>query len=539
MIKVSGICIHSGCTIGKIFVYNKKEYCIKKEKAENIDFEKERFFHSLKETEEQLHQLYIRTQDIIGSKNAAIFEMQKYITMDECLIQDVISYIELEKCNAEYAVSFISKKYLSAWKKKEDEKIKERSNDMIDVTDRIIKCLSGEGKSITKPKEPAIIIANDLTPMETIWMNENNVLGFVLQRGSAYSHATILAKSMNIPCLIQTKMSDIQKYDGKTGAIDGKNNFFIIEPTKEECRRLEKERISDNQYQEELKSLVGKDNITKTGKKIDIYANIERAEEVEQALMNDAGGIGLFRSEFLFLSNKYLPNEEEQFQAYKKVVRAMNPKMVIIRTIDIGADKKADCIKIEKEENPALGLRGIRLCLKEISIFKTQLRAILRASSYGKVGILIPMITSVEEIKKVKELISELQDELKEEKKNIGVINLGAMIETPASVLISDMLAKEVDFFSIGTNDLTQYTLAVDRNNIELEKYYDPYHLAVMKMLEMTVKNAHNAGIRVGICGEIAGNSKFTEQLLKMNIDEISVPCGLVLELRKRVREIE
>lgn len=539
MRKISGKCIHGGYAVGKILVYNKKEWNIDRKQNKKVAEEKKRFASACKEAGKQLHNLYLSGKEKLGQENAYIFEMQRYIILDEIFINDVNSIIESEKCNAEYAVATASKKYAEELARQTDAVIKERANDIVDVTDRILMCMSGKRNDILKPDEPVIILAENLTPSETISLRKGNVLGVVLVHGSEYSHVAILAKSMDIPCLIQTKIKNIDEYRGKLGAVEGLKGQFIINPTELECMKINKEFMEYSKKKKKLNNLIGKENITRKGKKIEILANIERPEDVNEAIENDAGGIGLFRSEFLFLSNKKLPSEEEQIAAYQFVINKMRDKKVIIRTIDIGADKQAESIKIPEEENPALGMRAIRLCLKETEIFKTQLRAILRASHHHTVGILIPMVTSLEEVFVVKKLLEQIREELKQKEIAFGDVKLGVMIETPAAVMMSDLLSNEVDFFSIGTNDLTQYTLAVDRNNAAVKQYYDPHHEAVFRMIEMTCNNAHKNGIKVCICGELAADLSITKRLLDLQIDELSVPSKNILLVRENVREMD
>ncbi len=543
MRKISGKCIHDGYAIGKIFVYQKQGWDVEKKLNIEVEEEKKRFADACEESEKQLHKLYLDDKDIIGQESAYIFEMQRYIVLDEIFFAEVNSIIEKEICNAEYAVITASKKYVADLLKQNDEVIKERANDVADVTQRILMCMNGKQKEMQLPKEPVIILADNLTPSETISFRKSNVLGIVLVHGSEYSHVAILSKSMDIPCVIQIKMENIDELNGEIGAIDSSNEHFVINPTKIECNRLEKEFMKYFARKKRLHNLIGKENITKSGRRIEVLANIERPEDVKEVIENDAGGIGLFRSEFLFLSKTKLPSEEEQMAAYQYVIDKMDNKKVIIRTIDIGADKQAESIGLTKEENPALGMRGIRFCLKETEIFKTQIKAILRACNNAdvkhSVGILIPMINSLDEVLQVKNIIGQVKQELMQKNIEFGDVELGIMIETPASVMISDLLAKEVDFFSIGTNDLTQYTLAVDRNNADVKQYYEPYHEAVLRMIEITCNNAHKNGIKVCICGELAADISITERFLDLCIDELSVPSKDILLIREKICEID
>lgn len=538
MKQFSGKCVNGHTVIGKIEVFRRMEMQVLKESGRDYTIEVSRFQAACVEAIKQLHEIYELERKHIGEENAFIFEMQTYLILDESFKEEVEQYLKANLCNAEYAVHMITNEYVNRFRQSEEELLKEKVADLKDVCERIINCLNQSKAKENTKKEPVIILAGTLTPSETISLDKDNILGFVLTDGGIYSHAVILAKSMNIPCMIQTNININPEYDGKVGAIDATNELFWIDIDEKKKNQLEEEYQSELKKDKELQRLIHEENRTKSGKKIGLMANIERFEDVQTAIQTNAEGIGLFRSEFLYMSKHHLPSEEEQIIVYRKVLQSMKEKPVVIRTIDIGADKESPLFHLGHEENPAMGMRAIRLCIKEKEIFKTQLRAMLRANEYHNLSILVPMITSLDEVKKVKEILKQVEKELRDEKHAYGKYQLGIMVETPAAAIISDELAKEVDFFSIGTNDLAQYTLAVDRNNANVEQYYNPYHKAVLELIQMTTENAHKNKIKVAICGELACDLKLTEKWLEFGIDELSVATGEILKVRKNIREL-
>lgn len=524
--------------IGRLYVFEKKESSWKKCSITDADAEMARFAAAKENAERQLELLYQEALKQVGEENAMIFDVHKIMLEDLDYLEAVENKIRTEMVNAEYAVTITGEEFAAVFSSMDDEYMKARAADVIDVSGRVVKILEGREEAGLHTKEPVIILAEDLSPSETIQMDKSKILAFVTKGGSANSHTAILARSLNIPSLVNTDIRIDRAYHGKEAVVDGVSGMLFIEPDadtlavkKEEQKRLEEE-------EERLKLLIGKENKTKDGRSIALYANMGNVEDVEKVLEYDAGGIGLFRSEFLYLGRDSFPTEEEQFAAYRSVVSRMNGKKVIIRTLDIGADKKADYFNLDSEENPALGYRAIRICLSQPEIFKTQLRAIYRAAAFGRVSIMFPMIISVEEIQRIKHIVEEVRSELAAEGIPYGEAELGIMIETPAAALMSRELAKEVEFFSIGTNDLTQYTLAIDRQNQKLESFYDAHHPAVLKLIEMTIENGHKEGIWVGICGELAADETLTETFLDMGLDELSVSPTYLLKLRDKVRSI-
>lgn len=524
--------------IGRLYVFEKKESSWKKCSITDADAEMARFAAAKENAERQLELLYQEALKQVGEENAMIFDVHKIMLEDLDYLEAVENKIRTEMVNAEYAVTITGEEFAAVFSSMDDEYMKARAADVIDVSGRVVKILEGREEAGLHTKEPVIILAEDLSPSETIQMDKSKILAFVTKGGSANSHTAILARSLNIPSLVNTDIRIDRAYHGKEAVVDGVSGMLFIEPDadtlavkKEEQKRLEEE-------EERLKLLIGKENKTKDGRSIALYANMGNVEDVEKVLEYDAGGIGLFRSEFLYLGRDSFPTEEEQFAAYRSVVSRMNGKKVIIRTLDIGADKKADYFNLNPEENPALGYRAIRICLSQPEIFKTQLRAIYRAAAFGRVSIMFPMIISVEEIQRIKHIVEEVRSELAAEGISYGEAELGIMIETPAAALMSRELAKEVEFFSIGTNDLTQYTLAIDRQNQKLESFYDAHHPAVLKLIEMTIENGHKEGIWVGICGELAADETLTETFLNMGLDELSVSPTYLLKLRDKVRSI-
>ena len=465
-----------------------------------------------------------------------IFQVHQMMLEDEDYLESIEEIIRTEKSNAEYAVSITGKNFAEMFASMDDEYMKARSADVKDITERIIKCLYGDMGDESQFSEPVIIVADDLAPSETISLDKEKILAFVTVHGSANSHTAILARMMNIPALVCVEM-DLEKIkSGTEGAVNGVTGDFYIEPSAEVIEQICSEREKQQQRQLLLKELTGKETVTKSGKKVKLYANVGGIGDLDYVLENDAEGIGLFRSEFLYLGRKALPTEEEQFNVYKQVAQKMNGKKVIIRTLDIGADKQADYLELPEEENPALGYRAIRICLTQPDIFKTQLRALYRAAVYGNISIMYPMIISIEEIERIKKISAEVKQELKKESVPFKDVEEGIMIETPAAVMICDELAKMVDFFSIGTNDLTQYTLAIDRQNAKLDTFYNSHHPAILKMIKMVADNAHKEGIWVGICGELGADMSLTEEFVKMGIDELSVSPGAVLGIREIIR---
>lgn len=482
-------------------------------------------------------ELQKKAEKEVGRMDAGVFEAHAVMVEDEDYADSVLNIIETQQVNAEFAVAVTGEDFFKMFSRMDDDFFKARAADVKDISERLIDILTGKGNDGNLVNEPVIIVADELSPSETIQMDKEKLLGFVTRQGSANSHTAILAKTMDIPALIGI---DIRKeWDGKTAIIDGYSGSLYIEPNNEIYKRMKAQLEEDKKSKELLQELKGKEDATLDGNKIKLYANIGSVSDVASVLANDAAGIGLFRSEFLYLEAKDYPSEESQFQTYKAVAENMAGKEVIIRTLDIGADKKADYFQLEREENPAMGYRAIRICLERLDIFKTQLRALLRASAFGKISIMYPMIISVEEVRKIKEIVESVRAELDEQGIPYGEFEQGIMIETPAAVMISDLLAEEVDFFSIGTNDLTQYTLAIDRQNKKLDDIYDTHHPAVLRMIQMTIENGHKHGCWVGICGELGADPALTRTFLEMGIDELSVSPSLVLPIRKIIREIE
>lgn len=540
MVICYGKPVCEGIAIGKISIYSKKETPVEMHFTDHPELEIERYHSASEEAKKQLEELLKKASDEAGKSGAAIFEAHRMILDDPEYVQFIENMIVTQHVNAEYAVSLADKHFSNIFEKMDNAYFRERSADMHDICERIVAILSGESRSGIESDEKVIVFAKDLSPSETAGMNKNRILSFVTVNGSALSHTAILARNMNIPAVVGCNIPMEDELNGKTAAVDGYEGKIYIEPddkTLGELRKIMEEGIENRA---ELNRFIGKENRTKDGKKIDIFANVGNLEDCDAAIREDAGGIGLFRTEFLFLGKKSEPTEEEQFEIYRDAALKMKGKEVIIRTIDIGADKQADYLHLPKEENPAMGLRAIRICLTNPEIFKTQLRAILRASAFGNISIMFPMIISVTEIKEIKETVEQIKKELDDRNINYDKnIKLGIMIETPAAVMIADELAKEVDFFSVGTNDLTQYTLAIDRGNGSLDSFYDVHHPAIFKMLQMTADAAKRQNIRAGICGEIAGDVSVTKDLLAMGYEELSVTPGKVLSLRKAVLETD
>lgn len=526
-----------GIAIGKIRVLKKESEPVKRRISDSQQ-EVALFQQACKTAKAQLESLYRETVREMGEEQAMIFEVHSMMLQDADYLEAIEEKISSEGVNAEYAVWETGKQFAAVFSSMEDEYFKARSLDVVDISKRIIRILTGEKEADPIMEEPVILVAEDLTPSETVRMDKSKLLALVTRYGSRNSHTAILARSRNLPSLVDTRMNPEEIEDGSLGIVDGFDGTFIVDPEPDLLTRKQNCLSQWKQEQGLLNGLIGMKNQTRDGRSIQVYANIGNPKDVEAVLANDGGGIGLFRSEFLYLESRDYPAEEEQFEAYKEVLERMEGKPVIIRTLDIGADKRVSYFGLEEEENPAMGFRAIRICLEREEIFRTQLRAIYRAAAYGDCAVMFPMITSEGEIKRVKQITEEVKRDLRQENIPFGNPQLGIMIETPAAVMISDCLAKEVDFFSIGTNDLTQYTLAVDRQNERLEDYYDPCHPAILRMIEMTAKNGHDNGIWVGICGELAGELSLTEFFLNLGIDELSVAPVRVLPLRKRIREL-
>ncbi|MDE6662321.1 MAG: phosphoenolpyruvate--protein phosphotransferase [Lachnospiraceae bacterium] len=536
MEKVSGKSIVQGIAIGKILCYQKAQQSVKRIKIEDTDAEIKRYEAAKETAIKQLNELYKKAVKEVGEMNAAVFEVHAMMIEDGDYVESIQNIINSEQVNAEYAVATTGDNFATMFSEMEDDYFKARAADVKDISERLIDILSGnENKAGAGSTEPFIIIADDLAPSETVQMDKEKLLAFVTRFGSSNSHTAILARTMNIPAVIGVDIKE--EWDGKLAVVDGYSGTLYIEPDEDILNQMKKRQEEDIQSRELLQQLKGKEDVTLDGKHIKLYANIAGVKDVASVLANDAAGIGLFRSEFLYLESEDYPSEETQFQAYKTVAQNMAGKKVIIRTLDIGADKQIDYFNMEHEDNPAMGYRAIRICLDRVDIFKTQLRALLRASAFGNIAIMYPMIISVDEVRKIKEIVEEVKAELDENGIKYGDVEQGVMIETPASVMISDMLAEEVDFFSIGTNDLTQYTLAIDRQNMRLDNIYDSHHPAVLRMIKMTVENGHKHGCWVGICGELGADSTLTQTFIEMGIDELSVSPSYVLPIRKKIRE--
>lgn len=535
MIQLTGKAIFGTIVIGPVRVYQKSQACAVKRHVDDTEGELQRFEMAAEAAREELTSLYKRAVSEAGEDGAAILEAHRMILEDEAYRARIADAIRSQEVNAEAAVAEAKEHFVRMFAAMDTAYMQARAMDVTDISERLIRLLAGES-SARIPEQPVILMAEDLLPSETVRFDRSMLLALVTEQGSTNSHTAILARAMGIPAVIGIK-ADAQ-YDGKMAIVDGNTGTLIIDPTKEVLKEYRQKQKDEEQRRILLQEMKGKPTVTKDGKEIGLYANISNAQEAEAALANDADGIGLFRSEFLYLGAEEDPAEEEQFRSYKAVAERMEGKPVIIRTLDIGADKQADYFGLRHEENPAMGLRAIRICLTKPEVFKTQLRAILRAGVYGNVSILFPMITSVWEIQRSKELLEEVKQELTDEQIPFGDVPLGVMIETPAAVMISDLLAKEVDFFSIGTNDLTQYTLALDRQNESLASFYDAHHEAVLRMIEMTVANGHREHIKVGICGELAADPEMIPRFVQMGVDELSVSCPYLLPVRKRIREL-
>ncbi len=537
MEQFEGKAIYKGIAIGKILFYEKNLQQVKRSKIEDVEQEIKRYEKAKKQAVAQLNSLYEKAVLDVGEANAMIFQVHAMMLEDADFNDSVYNMIQTEKINAEFAVATTGDNFSVMFAEMEDEYFKARSADVKDISERVIAVLAGTDSGAGQMSEPVIVVAEDLAPSETVQMDKTKLLGFVTRLGSSNSHTAILARTMNIPALIGVDIDS--SWNGKTAIIDGRKGLLFVEPDEITLAAYEAERKKDEDARELLKKLKGLPDETLDGKHIKLYANIGSVADVAKVMVNDATGIGLFRSEFLYLEKSDYPTEEEQFTVYKTVAQNMAGKKVIIRTLDIGADKQVDYFNMDREENPAMGYRAIRICLDRVDLFKTQLRALYRASAFGNISIMFPMIISVDEVIRIKEICQEIKLELSEKGIEFGDVELGVMIETPAAVMISDELAKEVDFFSIGTNDLTQYTLAIDRQNAKLDSIYDPYHPAVLKMIKMVVENGHREGIWVGICGELGADTSLTEEFIKLGVDELSVSPGYILPIRKIIRSVK
>ena len=533
-----GKSVYKGIAMGPVVVLKKNDYQVKRTRIEDAETEAARVDVALKASQEQLQKLYDKAVKEVGEASAAIFEVHQMMLEDEDYLEAIQNMIRTEQVNAEYAVAVTGDNFAEMFASMDDDYMKARSADIKDISERLVRNLSGQGDVNLSSIEPSVIVADDLSPSETVQMDKDKILAFVTVHGSTNSHTAILARMMNIPALIGVKMDLEELQTGMTAVVDGFGGKVTFEPDEELKAQTEARMQEEEEKLKLLQELKGKENITLDGRKINIYANIGSVGDIGYVMENDAGGIGLFRSEFLYLGRNDFPTEEEQFQAYKQAVQMMAGKKVIIRTLDIGADKQVDYFNLGNEDNPAMGYRAIRICLKQPEIFKTQLRALLRAAVYGNLSIMYPMITSTEEVKRIYEIVAEVEGELKAQEIQYKIPEQGIMIETPAAAIISDRLAEMVDFFSIGTNDLTQYTLAIDRQNEKLDEFYNPHHEALLRMIQMVVDNAHKCGKWAGICGELGADPTLTEQFVRMGLDELSVAPSMVLKLRKIVREM-
>ena len=534
-----GKSVYKGIAMGSIVVLKKDDYQVKRTRIEDPEAEVKRVDAALEKSKEQLQKLYDKAVKEVGEASAAIFEVHQMMLEDDDYLEAIQNTIRTEQVNAEYAVATTGDNFAEIFASMDDDYMKARSADIKDISERLVRNLSGQEDTDLSSIDPSVIVADDLSPSETVQMDKDKILAFVTVHGSTNSHTAILARMMNIPALIGVSMDLDELKTGMTAVVDGFEGTVTFDPDEEIKAQTEKRMAEEAEKLKLLQELKGKENVTLDGHKINIYANIGSVGDIGYVLENDAGGIGLFRSEFLYLGRNDFPTEEEQFQAYKQAVQMMAGKKVIIRTLDIGADKQVDYFNLGNEDNPALGYRAIRICLTQPDIFKTQLRALLRAAVYGNLSIMYPMITSTEEVKKIYEIVAEVEAELKEQEIQYKLPEQGIMIETPAAAIISDKLAEMVDFFSIGTNDLTQYTLALDRQNAKLDDFYNPHHEAILRMIQMVVDNAHKCGKWAGICGELGADATLTEQFVRMGVDELSVAPSMILKLRKIVREMK
>lgn len=538
MQSYQGKSVYKGIAMGPVVVLKKNDYQVKRTRIEDPEAEIKRVDEALEKSKEQLQKLYDKAVQEVGEASAAIFEVHQMMLEDDDYLEAIQNTIRTEQINAEYAVAATGDNFAEMFASMDDDYMKARSADIKDISERLVRNLSGQDDADLSSIEPSIIVADDLSPSETVQMDKDKILAFVTVHGSTNSHTAILARMMNIPALIGVDMNLEEIHTGMEAVVDGFQGTVIFEPDETVKAQTTEKMAEEAEKLRLLQELKGKENVTLDGHKINIYANIGSVGDIGYVMENDAGGIGLFRSEFLYLGRNDFPTEEEQFQAYKQAVQMMAGKKVIIRTLDIGADKQVDYFNLGNEDNPAMGYRAIRICLKQPEIFKTQLRALLRAAVYGNLSIMYPMITSTEEVKKIYEIVAEVEEELKAQEIQYKIPEQGIMIETPAAAIISDRLAEMVDFFSIGTNDLTQYTLAIDRQNEKLDEFYNPHHEALLRMIQMVVDNAHKCGKWVGICGELGADTTLTEEFVRMGLDELSVAPSMVLKLRKIVREM-
>ena len=536
--KYFGKTVYSGITMGKVLVLRSNQEPIRRAKIEDAEHEISRVHDAAENAKQQLGALYEKAVKEVGESNAAIFEVHQMMLEDDDYLDAISHIIRTEMVNAEYAVAITGDNFAGMFAGMEDEYMRARAADVKDISARLVRNLSGQEGIDFTAMEPSVIVADDLSPSETVQMDKKKILAFVTVHGSVNSHTAILARMMNIPALVGVTLNLNEIHTGMTAIVDGAAGEVIFEPTGKECSEAEEKIRNEQEKARLLQELKGRKNETRDGRTINIYANIGSVSDVGYVLENDAGGIGLFRSELLYLGRDNFPTEEEQFQAYKQVVQTMGQKKVVIRTLDIGADKQADYFSLGKEDNPAMGYRAIRICLKQPEIFKTQLRALLRAAAYGNLSVMYPMITSADEIRQIKKIVGEVEQELKRDEIPYRIPEQGIMIETPAAVMVSDELAELTDFFSIGTNDLTQYTLAIDRQNQKLEDFYNPHHKAILRMIKMVVDNAHQCGKWVGICGELGADTALTEEFVNMGVDELSVAPPMVLKVREKVRSI-
>ena len=539
MEQYQGKSVFGGVAIGRIHVFSKGQQQVKRIKVQDTEAEKKRYREAVQTAITELQGLYDKALKEVGEANAAIFEMHQMMLEDEDFTESVENIIDSQSVNAEYAVASTGDNFAQMFASMDDEYMRGRAADVKDISERLVSVLNGASRQQMDADEPVIVMAVDLAPSETVQMDKDKVLSFVTTQGSVNSHTAILARTMSIPALIGVDMPLDAELEGKFAIVDGDNGTVYIDPSEDVLAQMQEKKEQAEEKKQLLQQLKGKETITKDGKKIKLYANIGNSKDLAMVLQNDAEGIGLFRSEFLYLEKEDYPTENEQFMVYKMVAETMAGKQVIIRTLDIGADKQCDYFNMDPEDNPALGYRAIRICLTRPEVFKTQLRAFYRASAFGNISIMYPMITSVWEVKQIKKIVEEVKEELRSQNIEFGEVAQGIMIETPAAVMISRELAKEVDFFSIGTNDLTQYTLAIDRQNPKLDDFYDAHHPAVLEMIRMVAQNAHAEGIWAGICGELGADLELTEQFLQMGIDELSVSPGRILPIRKIVRESE
>ena len=536
---VEGKSVSHGKGSGRLVFIDGNHYNIPKTKVHNIDQELERFQKARADAMNQLQSIYERALNKVSEANAKIFVIQQMMIHDQSFTQAIRNLIVNHAVSAQYAVSIVASKHISLLRSTNDEYMQARSADVRDISNRLVRNLSGEEQIDWSTMEPSIIVADDLTPSETVQMDKSKILAFVTVHGSTNSHTAILARMMNIPALIGVPLELEKIHNGTRAIVDGREAVFYLDPEEEQIRQAEAAQQTEQRLRSLLAEYKGRESVTKSGRKVNVYANIGSVSDVAYVLENDAEGIGLFRSEFLYLGRDSLPDETEQFNAYRQVLQMMAGKKVIIRTLDIGADKNVDYLGLGKEDNPAMGYRAIRICLEQPEIFKTQLRALLRAAKYGTLAIMYPMIISVEEVLDIQKIVAEVAKELEEEKLPYVIPEQGIMIETPAAVMMSEELAEHVDFFSIGTNDLTQYTLAIDRQNNRLDRFYNPHHEAVLRMIQMTVDGAHKHGKWVGICGELGADTTLTTRFVQMGIDELSVAPSMVLNVRSKICEME